>query len=79
MRNGNVTIDQLAKRGVRYAVCSMATRAAAQLIANKTGANVDTVFKELTDNLVASGHMVPAGIVTVNRAQEHGYSFAYVV
>jgi len=79
LRNGNVTIDQLAKRGVRYAVCSMATRAAAQLIANKTGANVDTVFKELTDNLVANGHMVPAGIVTVNRAQEHGYSFVYVV
>jgi intracellular sulfur oxidation DsrE/DsrF family protein len=79
LRNGNVTIEQLAKRGVRYAVCSMATRATAQLIANKMGANVDAVFKELTENLVANGHMVPAGIVAVNRAQEHGYSFAYVV
>jgi intracellular sulfur oxidation DsrE/DsrF family protein len=79
LRNGNVTIDQLAKRGVRYAVCSMATRAASQLIANKSGANVDAVFKELTENLVPNGHMVPAGIVALNRAQEHGYSFAYVV
>jgi intracellular sulfur oxidation DsrE/DsrF family protein len=77
--NGNVTIDQLAKRGVRFAVCSMATRAAAQLIATKSGANVDAVFKELTENLVQSGRMVPAGIVTVNRAQERGYSFVYVV
>jgi len=37
------------------------------------------VFKELTENLVQSGRMVPAGIVTVNRAQERGYSFVYVV
>jgi intracellular sulfur oxidation DsrE/DsrF family protein len=79
LRNVNVTIDQLAKRGVRFAVCSMATRAAAQLIATKTGANADAVFKELTENLVANGHMVPAGIVAVNRAQERGYSFAYVM
>ena len=77
--NGNVTIDQLAKRGVRFAVCSMATRAAAQLIATKSGANVDAVFKELTENLVPSGRMVPAGIVSVNRAQERGYSFVYVM
>jgi len=77
--NGNVTIDQLAKRGVRFAVCSMATRAAAQLIATKSSANVDAVFKELTENLVQGGRMVPAGIVAVNRSQERGYSFVYVV
>ena len=77
--NGNVTIDQLTKRGVRLAVCSMATRAAAQLISTKSGANVDAVFKELTENLVPGGRMVPAGIVAVNRAQERGYSFVYVV
>ena len=79
MPNVNVTIDQMAKRGVRFAVCSMATRAAAQLAATKTGGNVDAIFKELTENLIANGHMVPAGIVAVNRAQERGYSFVYVV
>jgi len=79
MRNVNVTIDQMAKRGVRFAVCGMATRAAAQLAATKSGGNVDAIFKELTENLVANGHMVPAGIVAVNRAQERGYSFVYVV
>jgi intracellular sulfur oxidation DsrE/DsrF family protein len=79
MPNVNVTIDQMAKRGVRFAVCAMATRAAAQLAATKSGGNVDAIFKELTENLVANGHMVPAGIVAVNRAQERGYSFVYVV
>lgn len=78
LKNGGVTIDAVAKRGVRFAVCSMATRATANLVSQKTGANVDAVFKELTENLVPNGHMVPAGIVAVNRAQERGYSFSYV-
>jgi len=79
MTNVNVTIDQMAQRGVRFAVCAMATRAAAQLAATKTGGNVDAIFKELTENLIPNAHMVPAGIVAVNRAQERGYSFAYVI
>lgn len=78
LKNGNVTIDQLARRGVRFAVCGMATRAAAQLAAQKTGGNVDAIFKELTENLVPGGRMVPAGIVAVNRAQERGYAVAHV-
>lgn len=76
--NNGVTIDAMAKRGVRFAVCTLGTRAAASLIAQKTGANADAVFKELTENLVPNARMVPAGIVAVNRAQERGYSFAYV-
>jgi intracellular sulfur oxidation DsrE/DsrF family protein len=78
LKNNNVTLDAMAKRGVRFAVCSLATRAAASLIAQKTGGSVDAVFKELTENLVSGGHMVPAGIVAVNRAQERGYTFTYV-
>ena len=38
----------------------------------------DDVFKELTENLVPNARMVPAGIVAVNRAQEHGTRFSYV-
>jgi intracellular sulfur oxidation DsrE/DsrF family protein len=79
LKNVNVTIDQMAKRGVRFAVCAMATRAAAQVAAQQTGGNVDAIFTELTENLVSNGHMVPAGIVAVNRAQERGYSFSYVI
>ena len=52
--------------------------AAAQLAATKTGGNVDAIFQELTENLVANGHMVPAGIVAESRP-ERGYSFVYVV
>lgn len=73
-----VTLSSLAKRGVRYAVCSMATRRIATMIAQKTNAKVDDVFKELTDHLVPGSHMVTAGILAVNRAQEHGYTSSSV-
>ncbi|MFN7976682.1 MAG: hypothetical protein U0P30_01010 [Vicinamibacterales bacterium] len=78
LRNGNVTIEQMAKRGVRFAVCGLSTRATAQLAAQKGGGNADAIFKELTENMVTNGHLVPAGIVAVSRAQERGYTYAYV-
>ena len=64
--------------GVRFAVCGLSTRTTAQLIAQKTGGNLDAILKELTANLVPNARIVPAGIVTVSRAQERGYTFAYV-
>lgn len=70
------TVDSLVKRGVHFAVCQMATRAFAGVIANATGAKADGVYDELVSNLVGNAHLVPAGIVAVNRAQERGYSFA---
>jgi intracellular sulfur oxidation DsrE/DsrF family protein len=70
-------LDGLVKRGVHLAVCQMATRRIAGTIASGTGQNVDKVFVELAANLVKNAHLVPAGIVAVNRAQERGYSLAH--
>ena len=70
------TLDSLVKRGVHFAVCQMATRRIAGVIAEATGGTADAVYNELVANLVPNSHMVPAGIVAVNRAQERGYAFA---
>jgi len=79
LKNNGVTLDSLTRRGMRLAVCQMSTRANANAIVQKLGSGtVDDVFKELTEHLVPNSHLVPAGIVAVNRAQEHGYSFAYI-
>lgn len=78
LRNNGVTLDAVIKRGMRLAVCQMATRANASLIAQKTGAKVDDVVKEISEHLVPNAHLVPAGIVAINRAQERGYTFTYV-
>lgn len=70
------TLVSLATQGVQFAVCSMATRRLAGMIARSTGGSADAAFTELTANLIGNARLVPAGIVAVNRAQERGYSLA---
>jgi intracellular sulfur oxidation DsrE/DsrF family protein len=74
--NNGVTIDALTGRGVHFAVCQMATRRFAGAIANANKLDIEAVYKELASNLVKNSHLVPAGIVAINRAQERGYAFA---
>ena len=71
------TLDAIVKRGVQFAVCQLSTRANASVIARQTGGNVNEIFDELAAHLVPNARIVPAGIVTVNRAQERGYSIAH--
>jgi intracellular sulfur oxidation DsrE/DsrF family protein len=73
------SLQALLQRGVHLAVCQMATKFLASTIARASGANADTVYAELTANLMSNAHMVPAGIVALNRAQERGYAFAHAV
>ena len=68
------TIDSVVKRGTQFAVCDMATHFFAGQIAMASGANADAVYKELVANTIPNSHMVPAGVVAVNRAQEYGYT-----
>lgn len=68
------SIDALAKRGVHFAVCGLATRRIAGMIATATGGKTDEILKELSDNLVPNGHLMAAGVVATTRAQEYGYS-----
>ena len=68
------SLATLSKQGVQFAVCAMATRRLAGMIARAVGGNADTINSELIANLATNGRMVPAGIVAVNRAQERGYT-----
>ena len=61
---------------MHFAVCQMATRRFAGVIANANKLDVEAVYTELASNLVKNSHLVPAGIVAINRAQERGYAFA---
>jgi intracellular sulfur oxidation DsrE/DsrF family protein len=72
-------LDTLIKRGVHYAVCDMASHRFAGAIARKVeGGNADAIYKEMTANVIGNAHFVAAGIIAVNRAQERGYSIAYI-
>ncbi len=73
-----VTLAALAARGARFAVCGMATTGMAAQLAKKTGKDAKAVEAELKANLIPGAVIVPAGIVAVDRAQEHGYAFVYI-
>jgi len=76
--NRGRTLDGLLKRGLHLAVCQVSTRGNSAAIAEATGKTADAIYNELVANLLSNAHLVPAGIVAVNRAQERGYSFASV-
>jgi intracellular sulfur oxidation DsrE/DsrF family protein len=71
-------LTPLAKRGVQFAVCQMATRVFAGRVAQATGGTSEAVYNELAANLIPNARLVPAGIVTLNRAQERGYALAAI-
>ena len=72
-------LNGLIKKGVQFAVCQMSTHGISGKIAQATGAKADAVFKEISANLVGNSHLVAAGILAVNRAQERGYSFVVAI
>jgi intracellular sulfur oxidation DsrE/DsrF family protein len=71
----SASLVSLVNQGVQFAVCSMATRRLAGMIASASGGTTDAVFAELGANLVSNARLVSAGIVAVSRAQERGYTF----
>jgi intracellular sulfur oxidation DsrE/DsrF family protein len=74
LTNGGVTIAALVKRGVQFAVCDMATQMIAGEIARATKVDSQMIRRELTANLIPNSHLMAAGVVAVNRAQEYGYT-----
>ena len=64
---------------MHFAVCQFATRAIILNFIKASGSDADKIQNELAANLIPNARLVPAGIVTVNRAQERGYSFAHAI
>lgn len=72
-----LTLEALAGMGGRFAICSVASRKLAAAMAADTGGNADAIYAEMVANTIANARMAPAGIVAVNRAQEHRYALCY--
>jgi len=71
-RAGGLTA--LIGRGAHFSVCDLSTHGIAGMIAQKVDGKAETIYAELAANLIGNARLVPAGIIAVNRAQEHGYS-----
>jgi len=72
-----LTLEALARMGGRFAICSVASRKLAAALAADIGGSADAIYAEMAANMVANARMAPAGIVAVNRAQEHHYALCY--
>ena len=68
------SLNSVTGQGARYAVCDVAAQAVAGMASKATGADTKAILDELRANLIPGAVMVPAGIVTLNRAQERGYT-----
>lgn len=71
------SLGDLGERGVRYAICNMATMGIAGMLADRTGAETDDVYQELVAGAIPHSRFVPAGVMATTRAQEYGYSLLY--
>ena len=68
------TIPSLVQKNVQFAICNMATHFIAGVIAENTKGNADAIYQELSSGLIPNARLVAAGVLAVNRAQEHGYT-----
>lgn len=79
LSNMGVTIPSLVDKQVQFAVCGSATRFMSGAVAQKTKGEAEAIYQEFVSNLVPNSHLVPAGVVAVNRAQEYGYTLLTAV
>src|SRR6185503_18270632 len=57
-----------------FSVCDMATHFISGQVASAVKGDADALYKEFASNLIPNSHLVAAGVVAVNRAQEYGYT-----
>jgi intracellular sulfur oxidation DsrE/DsrF family protein len=67
-------MNALAKLGVHFSVCDRASHNISRSIARRVDGKADEIYAQLIANRVDNPHQVPAGIIAINRAQEHGYT-----
>lgn len=76
--NRENTFTEAVGHRIHFAVCDMATRALAGLIASRLSLQASDVVAELHGAAHAQSHFVPAGIVAATRAQERGYAIQHL-
>jgi intracellular sulfur oxidation DsrE/DsrF family protein len=72
-------LNGMTGRGMHLAVCQLATRFVAGSIARAVNAKQEDIYNEIAANLMPNAHLVAAGIIAVNRAQERGYALVHAM
>lgn len=72
-----MNIGGITARGAQFAICSNATRFFAGQLSAGTGSSADEIYDEIVAGAIPNSRFVPAGVMTLTRAQEYGYSLLY--
>jgi intracellular sulfur oxidation DsrE/DsrF family protein len=75
---GDLAVDTLQKRGVRFLMCNTALRRVSRAIAKERGETYEVVYKDLEASRLPGTILVPAMVVAINRAQEKGIGYIRV-
>jgi len=70
-----MAIEKLMARGVIVTVCNVALTVLSMLTSKSAGVTPEVAKKECTAGLIPGTHLVPAGVLAVNRAQEKGCTY----
>lgn len=77
-KKDTATLATLAHQGAHFAVCGYATKYVAEHLAGNDKTKSADIHVELVAAIIPNGHLVAAGIVALNRTQEHGYAIAHM-
>ncbi|MDQ6829604.1 MAG: Tat (twin-arginine translocation) pathway signal sequence containing protein [Gemmatimonadota bacterium] len=72
------TVSVLQGRGVSFLVCNNTLLKRSALLAKARGEDAMAIHEDLKKGLLPGIYLVPAAMVALNRAQEHGCSYAFV-
>jgi intracellular sulfur oxidation DsrE/DsrF family protein len=70
-------IDSLISDGVLFGACDMALTVYSGIFAKNMNMDAAEVKKEWVAGLLPGMHVVPSGVLAVNRAQEHGCTYCF--
>ena len=70
-----MSMDKLMARGAIVTVCNVALTVLSMLTSKNAGVTPEVAKKEWTAGLIPGTHLVPAGVLAVNRAQEKGCTY----
>lgn len=73
----DASIDALQERGVVFVLCNNTLKRVTGQIAQSRSLSAEPVREELLRGLLPGVTVVPAAVVALNRAQEHGLTYVY--
>jgi hypothetical protein len=75
LSDGDLSVKAMQARGTAFWQCNVALGAVAQLLGQATGAAVAEVRADLVAGLNPGVHLVPAHVMALGIAQEHGFTY----